>query len=214
MREHAANLLTATRAVLIIPLACIPLSSPAVCWAVLGVYLLLVLTDWLDGQAARRWDQVSDLGKILDPTADRLMLLIFVPLLSKGYVSVPLMVILWSREVLMFLLRTIAARANQSVPARASGKWRTAIIYLFAALLLLGVALKLPPAPSWFTYPTGAHAANYLWFIYDQAIVLMAWTIVLGSAYTLYDYAKAYRGLLGLIWRDPRRSFASLSQGA
>ena len=62
-------------------LACIPvflwlLFSVQDRWAAALLLGALGATDWIDGYIARRFDQVSELGKILDPTADRLMLLV------------------------------------------------------------------------------------------------------------------------------------------
>ncbi|WP_159785879.1 CDP-diacylglycerol--glycerol-3-phosphate 3-phosphatidyltransferase [Sodalinema gerasimenkoae] len=48
-------------------------------WLALALFLLAALTDWLDGYVARRFNQVTDLGKFLDPLVDKL--LIFAPLL-------------------------------------------------------------------------------------------------------------------------------------
>ena len=48
-------------------------------WLALGLFLVAALTDWLDGYVARRFNQVTDLGKFLDPLVDKL--LIFAPLL-------------------------------------------------------------------------------------------------------------------------------------
>ncbi len=48
-------------------------------WLGLGIFLLVAATDWLDGYLARKLDQVTDLGKFLDPLVDKL--LIFAPLL-------------------------------------------------------------------------------------------------------------------------------------
>lgn len=59
-------------------------------------------TDWVDGQLARRLDQVTTLGKILDPTADRVLLATAaISILALGAVPVPIAVLTLSREVLV-----------------------------------------------------------------------------------------------------------------
>jgi cardiolipin synthase len=59
-------------------------------------------TDWVDGQLARRLDQVTNLGKVLDPVADRVLLVTAaVGILAAGAVPVPLAVIALSREGLV-----------------------------------------------------------------------------------------------------------------
>lgn len=211
MKDNAANLLTLVRAFGIFPLVfCIPYANPTGCGIALAGYLFLILTDFLDGEVARRWGQVCDLGKDLDPVADRLMLMIFLPLLRQGYVSEQLVALLWGREVLIFFLRKLAAHAGFSIAARRSGKWRTALVYAFASLLLLGGALQLPPAPSWFTAP--AAGANAFAYAYDQIVILLAWVVALGTVATLLDYYLAHSSLLRRIWRNPRAPFSSLLQ--
>ena len=78
--EHLDQALTAANAVTAVRLACIPLypyllfGRHTTLWAAI---LLAVLgaTDWIDGQLARRLGQVSSLGKVLDPVADRLLMM-------------------------------------------------------------------------------------------------------------------------------------------
>ena len=81
-----AGILTVPNLISIARLGCIPWFI----WLLFGaedrMWAALLLgglgaTDWVDGWAARRLDQVSELGKILDPTADRLLLLVAVPCL-------------------------------------------------------------------------------------------------------------------------------------
>jgi cardiolipin synthase len=76
-----ARVLTIPNVLSLVRLACIPLFL----WLLFGrddragaAYLLAALgaTDWVDGFVARRFDQVSELGKVLDPVADRLLLLV------------------------------------------------------------------------------------------------------------------------------------------
>jgi len=79
----SGGILTIPNLITLIRLACVPLF----CWLLFGkddqtaaAWLLAVLgcTDWVDGYIARHFDQTSTLGKILDPTADRLLLIVSV----------------------------------------------------------------------------------------------------------------------------------------
>jgi len=88
------RILTVPNLISVLRLLCIPLfvwvlfgaenrSAAAILLAVLGA------TDWVDGWIARRFNQTSELGKILDPTADRLLLIVSIPsLIIDG--SIPL----------------------------------------------------------------------------------------------------------------------------
>ena len=67
-------------------------------------------TDWLDGQLARRLDQVTNLGKVLDPTADRTLLAAAViGILALGAVPVPIAVLAISREGLVAVAAVVLA---------------------------------------------------------------------------------------------------------
>jgi cardiolipin synthase len=91
----------------LVRLACAPLvwwllfGLDAPWWAV-AVLAVLGASDWVDGWIARRWDQGSELGKILDPTADRVLLLTGVlALLVDGSVPVWYGVLVLAREVVI-----------------------------------------------------------------------------------------------------------------
>lgn len=73
-------------------------------WDAAVLLAVLGSTDWLDGQLARRLDQVTNLGKILDPTADRALLATAViGILAVGAVPLPIAVVAMSREALVAL---------------------------------------------------------------------------------------------------------------
>lgn len=98
------RILTIPNVISIVRLLCIPLFL----WLLFGeedrasaAYLLAVLgaTDWVDGYIARHWNQVSTLGKILDPTADRLLLAVgVIAILVDGAVPVVVAVLTIVRE--------------------------------------------------------------------------------------------------------------------
>ena len=102
-----AGILTVPNLISIARLGCIPWFM----WLLFGaedrMWAALLLgglgaTDWVDGWAARRLGQVSELGKILDPTADRLLLLVAVPcLLVDGTIPGWFAVTVLIREVLV-----------------------------------------------------------------------------------------------------------------
>src|SRR5581483_11531363 len=124
--------------------ACIPLF----CWLLFGAddpvaaFLLLTAlgcTDWVDGYIARHFDQGSDLGKVLDPTADRLLLLTaVVALLADGSVPVPVGILVLVREAVVggatLLLAIAGARRIDVLWVGKAGT--LAIMVAFPSLLL------------------------------------------------------------------------------
>ncbi|OQA15450.1 MAG: putative CDP-diacylglycerol--glycerol-3-phosphate 3-phosphatidyl-transferase 2 [Firmicutes bacterium ADurb.Bin356] len=73
-------------------------------FAALGVYLLAIITDTLDGYLARRNNWTSDLGKVLDPLADKLMLIAaLICFLLKGWIPLWLVIVVVGKELLMII---------------------------------------------------------------------------------------------------------------
>lgn len=80
-------------------------------------------TDLLDGYLARKYKLVTDVGKLLDPLADRLFRFsIFLCFLVQGYAEIWMVAIFFYRDAIVSWLRTIAASQNQILAARLSGK--------------------------------------------------------------------------------------------
>lgn len=88
-------------------------------------------TDWIDGYLARRLNQVSELGKVLDPVADRLMIAsAVIGGLIVGVVPVVVGVLLIVREVVVGLLALyLAARGGGTIEVRYYGKLATFLLY-------------------------------------------------------------------------------------
>ena len=99
----------------------------------LAGWLVVIIgwTDWIDGYLARRLNQVSDLGKVLDPVADRLMIAsAVIGGLIVGAVPVVVGVLLIVREVVVALVALyLAAKGGGTIDVRYLGKVATFILY-------------------------------------------------------------------------------------
>ena len=104
------------------------------------LFLLSAFTDFLDGFIARRYGQITSLGILLDPIADKL--LTSSTLISLAYVKLcdPFSVIaIVGREEAVTGMRAIAASRGLVIPASAGGKLKTALIMVSITLILLGI---------------------------------------------------------------------------
>ena len=139
------RVLTVPNVLSLIRLAGVPLFL----WLVLGpesdFWALLVLmvagfTDYLDGNLARRLNQTSSLGQVLDPVADRLYILaVVVGLVLRDIIPVWLAVSLPLRDVLLFcVLPFLRSRGFSALPVHYLGKAATAALLYAFPLLLLG----------------------------------------------------------------------------
>jgi CDP-diacylglycerol--glycerol-3-phosphate 3-phosphatidyltransferase len=102
------------------------------------LFLAFSFTDTLDGQIARRRGTVSDLGKFLDPLADKLFVLsVLIVLVQEGLVAAWVVVVIFSRELLITILRSVAASQGRIISAAPMGKTKTAMQMVAVTLLIL-----------------------------------------------------------------------------
>ena len=98
-----------------------------------------MLTDFLDGKLARKMGEVSTLGKYLDPFSDKISnMTIFMCFIATGYAPVWMVALIYFRESSVETLRTLAASEGLIMPARRSGKWKTALQGIGIVAILLG----------------------------------------------------------------------------
>ena len=96
-------------------------------WLALGVFILASLTDYVDGQIARKCNQVSDFGKFLDPLADKLLTIAAMTMFCEwgSFPAWALMIVL-TREFAVTGLRLVAVGKGKVIAAGWSGKVKTA----------------------------------------------------------------------------------------
>ena len=171
------NLLTLSR-ILVIPIviATFYLPGDGARWFACALFSAAGLTDWLDGHMARRWAQQSEIGRFLDPIADKLLVsatLFMLTATSRLSVEalLPALVIL-CREILVSGLREYLAGLRVGMPVSRLAKWKTAIQMIAIGVLIVGDA---GPA----VLPVAAIGEILLW-------VAALLTLVTG-----YDYLSA-----------------------
>src|ERR1700722_10412593 len=126
------NLLTLSR-IVAIPLVIVTFYLPAPLGPWLGrvLFPLAAITDWLDGQLARMWEQQSELGRFLDPIADKLLVAATLFMLAAmSRISAPAILpalIILSREIMVSGLREHLAGLRVGMPVSRLAKWKTGI---------------------------------------------------------------------------------------
>jgi CDP-diacylglycerol--glycerol-3-phosphate 3-phosphatidyltransferase len=176
-----------------------------------GASLLFVvagLSDLWDGYLARKHGWITDVGKLLDPLADKLLLLsTFVPfyLISHrggdewlvpwwGMLPMWVMIVIFGRELLVTIFRQWAARRDVVIAAGKSGKYKAFIQNLFSGGLLLWYPLKeSAEAWGWGGIPwTGWTLLHSTWIGVTLGLALVL------TVYSMFDYLWNYRSLIGV----------------
>jgi len=138
---YLPNLLSLIRLLLIVPIAFLmPYQQPSMQTVVLILALIAASTDFLDGYFSRKLNQVTDLGKILDPLADKIALGIgLILLVLYRDFPLPLAIYLIYRDVLIVIVGGISAKKlGHPTPANFWGKLNTTVIAVTGLLFLSG----------------------------------------------------------------------------
>ncbi|OGB88448.1 CDP-diacylglycerol--glycerol-3-phosphate 3-phosphatidyltransferase [candidate division WOR-1 bacterium RIFCSPLOWO2_02_FULL_46_20] len=127
------------------------------------IFLLLSFSDAIDGYIARRYNQVSDLGKLLDPLADKVLVIcVLITLVGLGKADSLPVVIITTRELLVSGIRIYTAKSGEIIAASPLAKWKTVsqMIAVFMLTLRLPLAAGMLWAAVVFSLISGG---NYLW---------------------------------------------------
>lgn len=111
---------------------------PVVDFVAAVIFILAAGTDWVDGYYARKHNLVTNLGKFLDPMADKLLVTAaFILLIEMNLVPAWIVIIIISREFAVTGLRLVAAGEGAVLAAGQMGKWKTTFQLVSIAFLLL-----------------------------------------------------------------------------
>jgi len=154
-------------------------SSDFARWSALFLFLVASITDYFDGYLARAWQQQSNIGRMLDPIADKLLVSTCLLLLAAdtertiaGW-SLWAAIIILCREILVSGLREYLAELKVSVPVTRLAKWKTTIQMFAIGFLLAG--------------PAGDKVMPHT----TEVGIALLWISALVTLYTGYDYFRA-----------------------
>ena len=106
------------------------------------VFLVAAMTDWYDGEIARRSGTVTNMGKFLDPLADKFLTsAAFLAFALLGYVPWWMVIVVIARDLLITLLRSFAEQRGAHIVTSKSAQWKTFIqmtVLYYLLLLIIG----------------------------------------------------------------------------
>lgn len=142
------------------------------------VFVLAALTDCIDGYLARKLGQVTTFGKLIDPIADKLLVMTLLILLcADGALPAVFVVVMVARELIVSGVRMVAADAGTVVAASWLGKTKTVVQIVAVVLLLLG------------NFPF-----SLVHFPMDKIVL---WAALIVTVWSGADYVWAYRRIWG-----------------
>ncbi len=113
-------------------------SSDIMCYVALAVFGAASLTDLVDGHIARKYNQITDLGKFLDPLADKVLVLAAMAIFCEwGMFPAWALMLVLTREFAVSGLRMVASGKGRVIAAGWSGKVKTVVTMIGLCLMLL-----------------------------------------------------------------------------
>ncbi|NRA87787.1 MAG: CDP-diacylglycerol--glycerol-3-phosphate 3-phosphatidyltransferase [Rhizobiales bacterium] len=179
MNLNIPNMLTIFRIIAVgVIVICFYFDGDTARWWAVGIYVVAGITDFLDGYLARKWDMQSDLGRMLDPIADKLLIsVVLMMLVAYGIVNldnysiIPAVIIL-SREILLSGLREYLAQMHVNMPVSMLAKWKTMV-----QMVSLGFLLAAEAGDKVLPYNT-------------EIGLSLLWIAAALTVYTGYDYLR------------------------
>lgn len=160
-------------------------------WAVFILFVVAAISDVVDGNLARDKDEITRVGQLLDPIADKLLVLVtFVPLYGIGLLPLWLVVLVLGREVLITVFRRFALSRGQVIAASGWGKSKALVQNWF-----IGSVLVLRINMAYEAGGAGGTAWEH-WQGYTLAVIEVGmWFVIVLTILSLVDYLVGYRHL-------------------
>jgi CDP-diacylglycerol--glycerol-3-phosphate 3-phosphatidyltransferase len=151
-----------------------------------AVFLLAAISDWYDGWYARKYNSMSAFGRFFDPLADKVLIgAALFAFTFLGRLSLWMVLVIIGRDVLVTVLRVIAARKRQPVVTSRLAKWKTALQLIFLWYI---VAAYTAVNVDWLKQMANSSLEATLfspWIIESSMIVLTALSIITAVQYLI-----------------------------
>lgn len=197
MKWNLPNLLTVLRLLAApgVALMFLYFARPLADWFALTLFVMAAVTDWFDGYLARLWHQESKFGAMMDPIADKAMVVIALVIIT-GYsgmnpwLILPVTVILF-REVFVSGLREFLGADSGKLKVTKLAKWKTTAQMVAISAMFLGTGLTYlekgrPPVVGEGDLPEGASLAD----LATHAGLALIWIAAILTAITGWDYFR------------------------
>lgn len=192
MRWTIPNILTVFRLLAApgVALAFVLLPRPAADWVSVVLFVVAALTDYIDGRLARAWKQESNFGRMLDPIADKAMVVIALAVIIgisrvNPYILFPVAFILL-REVFVSGLREFLGSEAGTLKVTYLAKWKTTAQMVAIPVLLIAGAFEFEARNGMFWVSPSFHASAE--WLFSTAGVLLIWAAGLLTVLTGLDY--------------------------
>lgn len=204
--QYLPNVLSVCRIIMLAPLVLLIMINQPVTYAVATLlFLLVALTDTIDGRLARRYNLVSTLGVFLDLAADKMLVSgLLIALVEVHQVPSWIVIVIVSREFLVTGMRSLAASAGKVIPAGRWGKQKTFLTLVGTGGIMLGNAWgvsQLTLFPPHFLPWSQLKVGELLLFASDVVMLLaLIWTVLSaieymrGAAFLFRPLGKVARG--------------------
>ena len=178
-KQNIPNYLTYARIVGILPVCILmTLHAPWATWGAAILYALAAFTDWLDGYLSRKWNVVSEIGRFLDPIADKLLIAaVIVLLVANGTIAgimlaCPVLILL--REMFISGLREYLGPKKVIIPVTMMAKLKTTM-----QLVACGILMLEP-------------VSGLIIYILGQGLLVMATVLTVGSGWQYWQQTARY----------------------
>jgi CDP-diacylglycerol--glycerol-3-phosphate 3-phosphatidyltransferase len=158
----------------------------------MALFVLTALTDWVDGYWARKYGQITQLGRVLDPFADKLFIcgtfvfLAAVPKLANEIcpsgIAAWMAVLIMGRELLVTALRTFVEQQGGDFSAKWVGKWKMVLQCIAAGWSIVHLSYVNSAHNAWQIAPPA-------WM--SQGLVFVVWGALLLTLYSGWIYVRA-----------------------
>ena len=178
-----------------------PISFPVATIVALVLFCVASFTDFLDGYVARKYNQVTDFGKFVDPLADKLLVTSALVLFAEqGALAGWMVCVIIARELIITSLRVVAANKGRVLAATWTGKVKTCvqiggIIVIYLYYIFIG-AVGSGAFDSMTVSSDGSFSAtSTVMFLtgtdgYPTFVYFVGWVITLVTIYSGYDYLR------------------------